>query len=176
MLKEMQRSANTVHEQANGSAVYIDHSIYDTLIYNAMMHAQACAAGSGHASCEDGWSVYHRMQQAGVRPNLGTYNRLLQVVEGASRHGNAGLADVEKVMTEMQRAGVSPDQESFGIMVELVAAGSLYGTAHLSDAYWILQQMNNAGLQEDLPILKTILLVVIGDARNGLVRPEETEK
>ncbi len=64
-------------------------------------------------------AVLRRMEKAGVRPNVVTYNKLLEVVVGAAAHGGASLQDGEGVLTKMRAAALSPDRDSFIHMLEV---------------------------------------------------------
>eukprot|EP00960_Hanusia_phi_P019540 576394-Hanusia_phi.AAC.4 len=87
MLKEMQRSFDHVfHQRRASNRTVIERSIYDIIMYNSMMHAQAGAARAGHASAEDGFAILNRMVDAGVTPTYMTFYKLLEVtaVRGVS--------------------------------------------------------------------------------------------
>ena len=80
MLKEMQRNFDDLfHERRSSNRTLIERSIYDIIMYNAMMHAQAGAARAGHACADDGFAVLNRMMEAGITPTYMTFYKLLEV-------------------------------------------------------------------------------------------------
>mmetsp|Transcript_24656 Transcript_24656/g.55717 ORF Transcript_24656/g.55717 Transcript_24656/m.55717 type:complete len:984 (-) Transcript_24656:79-3030(-) len=168
MLKEMQRSFDHVfHQRRASNRTVIERSIYDIIMYNSMMHAQAGAARAGHASAEDGFAILNRMVDAGVTPTYMTFYKLLELIEGASGYGSSNITHAEMALERMKAEGIGKDAGIYRLHLGIIAGLASMGRSSVAQAYIVIQNMRNDGICEGEEELKLVMKIAVSSSRHG---------
>jgi len=167
MLKEMQRNFDDLFQRRSSNRTLIERSIYDIIMYNSMMHAQAGAARAGHACADDGFAVLNRMMEAGITPTYMTFYKLLELIEGASYHGSSNMTHVERVLERMKQEGIGKDAGIYRLQLGVIAGLASMGRSSVAQAYMVVQNMRNDGICEGEDELKMIMKIAVSSSRYG---------